>query len=112
MAMTEENQEQSEILNKLHYYHIWTSAYNRKYPAVCLCSIDGWDGKSKRGEDVRQWKFERLTPEDKEHILKHLGEYDDKYGFNIQIYSLDTIKWYKDLQELQEDMYIQILAGI
>lgn len=98
------------ILDKLHYYHIWTTDFYHKYPAVSLRSIDSWDGQSRNKDDKRKWQFVPLTDEEKNHVFDNIGEFDKKYGFNVQIYSLDTVRWYKDLEELQEDMFVFMLS--
>ena len=97
---------------KLYYYHFWTTSYDDKYPAVCLRSIDGWNGKSRNHNDERQWCYERMTQEDIDYVHNNLGLYDAKYEITLKIYSLDTTKWYNNLDDLKEDMYIKILSGI
>lgn len=96
----------------LHYYHFWTTSYDNKYPAVCLRSIDGWNGKSRNKNDERQWQYERMSQEEIDYIQKNLGLYDGKYGITLKLYSLDTTKWYNNIDELKEDLYIKVLAGI
>lgn len=100
------------MINSLYYYHLWTTSYDNKYPAVCLKSIDGWSGRSRNTNDDRQWKYERMSQEDIDYIHKNLGLYDSKYGITLRLYSLDTTKWYNNLEELREDLYIKLLAGI
>jgi hypothetical protein len=76
-----------------------------------LRSLDGWDGIVKA--DMKKWNYQRIDKIGVKSIIKMLGSYDkDNYGYNIKIYSMDTGKFYSSMDELQEDLYVKMLAGV